>query len=237
MSHSHEDRYDRDDYTGDWWNDYPDSAGILSRIQAVERERAEGAFRSPIDYHAAFWDAEGVTPPGDRQRVSIVRAGLSAAVPFPIDSERFTALRVEAPEWAVGSDGLITLNAQRPPGKKSPRWNSRHPIIEALTTGEIDSAITLNGLATTGSVTIPMTSKTLDTIYVRPELLHRVRLSWQCLRRRHDEIIALPTQHEIMRVDEPWFREPWRWLVPAFEDAIQDADAALEFELTMLESP
>ncbi|TDP89771.1 hypothetical protein EDF62_3068 [Leucobacter luti] len=231
------DRYERDDYTGDWWNDHPGSEEILSRIQAVERQRLAGGFRSQIDYHAAFWDAEGITPPGDRERVSIARAGLSTAAPLAINENRFTALRAEAPEWAVGHDALITLNAQRLPGKKAPRWNSRHPIIEALTTGEIDSAITLNGLATTGSVTIPMTSKTLDTIYVRPELLHHVQLSWQCLRLRHKDIITLPSQHEIMRVDEPWFREPWRWLLPAYEDAVQDADTALELELTMLESP
>lgn len=236
MNSHHEDRYDRDDYTGDWWQDYPDASEILPRLRAVERARAAGEYATQADYHSAFWDAEGATAPGDRIRVAIARSGLTTVAPLAITAERFTELRGEAPEWSVSSDGLLVLGVTRHPGKNAPRWNSRHPVVEALTRGEIDSAITRDGLFTAGCITVAMTEKTLDTIYVRPELLHETGLAWQCLRLRHGDIIPLPAQQAVVRTDEPWFRQPWRWLVPSFTDVIQDTDAALELELSLLAS-
>ncbi|MHA3724162.1 hypothetical protein ACXR2T_09815 [Leucobacter sp. HY1910] len=240
---AHEERYDSDEYCGDWWLDYPEPYEVRDRLREVERNRKAGQYRDQADYDAAYWEAEQVTPPHDRQRTSIVRSGLAAALPHVIDTARFDELRVLAPDWAVdltdsADPALIVLGVQLPRKRRAPRWNSRHPIIQAITAKPrlLDGAINTEALAQTACVTLALTERTLDSLHAHPELLQRTTLTWRCLRRSQGDITLVPGTHDAVRADEPWFREPWRWLVPSFEALLLDADEQLARDLAEIEA-
>lgn len=190
----HDDFGPEDERGFTWVDELEDRNGVIDRIRAFERAARRGAYPETIDHNAAYWAAEGVTSPGERESTNIYRFGLRALEHDVLTVEAFREQWQQLDRWRVSNNALLVLTLFPDiEDRTAPCWTSAHPVVLAIRSGVVDGALTTGSLAH-GTVALALTNRTVKHLTNYPALMSRMHCAWSAVRVAGGQVTSL--EHE-----------------------------------------